>query len=112
MSDQWTRAEALHDIEDNYTKAGHPLSFAPPDKIFNYYGGVISRKEAESIAHSNNIYTLYRENRGKPRKNIYNGIFVHNKRQLVELDLCDVSLELFGAYAFMRFILGFSFERQ
>ena len=99
---QWTHFEALRDIEENYTKIGHPLSFAPPEKIYDFYGGAISRKEAESIAHSNNIYTLYRENRGKPRKNIYNGIFVHNKRQLVELDLCDVTLGIHGLYLYLH----------
>ena len=87
----WTREEALQDVENNYTKPDHPLAFAEPNRIVSYYNGALSRKDAENIVHSNNTYTIFRENRSKPRKNIYNGIFVRSKRQLVELDLCDVS---------------------
>ena len=87
---EWTKEEALEHLDNVYTRTGHELAFASPQRIVQFYNKALSHREARKYVEGQNVYSLHRENRSKPRKNIYNKIFVRSKRELIECDLMSV----------------------
>ena len=87
----WTEKTAQAHLEKNYTNPGSPIAYAPPARIVDFYKGAIRREAAENLAHRHHVYTLFRQNITRPKNKVFNGIFARVKRELVELDLADVS---------------------
>ena len=101
----WTRETALQDLAENYTKAGSPIGFQGPLKIFKYYNGSLKLKDIKDFLSKSNTYTLFRENRKRARQ--YNPYVVYAPRAVLESDLVDMYESLKSFNDDVRYIVTY-----
>lgn len=106
---------SIADLEENYTKPGHPIAFSGINNIFKYYKGKISIKKIKEFLSQNESYTIHKEYH-KGQRNIS---YSHFKRYQFQMDLVDIQglakynddvhylltvIDTFTRYAFVRLL--------
>ena len=73
-------------VADAYVTPGHPVAYSAPKTVASNFG--ISKSRARKILEHLDGYTLHREYKQPP---VYNPYYVHNRRELAQGDLIDIS---------------------
>ena len=116
----WKNVQVMNDmdkIEDeirsSYKEPGHPIAFANPRTVYNYYNKQISLKKIREILNSLESYSLHKEF----HKGVRNISFARFKRYQFQIDLCFIIdlaewnngvkylltvIDCFTRYAFVR----------
>ena len=69
-----------------YSTPGHPVAYSAPSAVARYFG--TSRHQAKKLLEHIPAYTSFREYKS-PR--VFNPYYVHNRRELAQADLIDIS---------------------
>ena len=59
----------LKDLKNNYTRAGHPVSYSGINNIYKYYNGMLSIDSIENFLSANYAYTIHKETKKLKRVN-------------------------------------------
>ena len=74
-------------LEDNYGSSDSILSYMGESKIYDYYKGMLKKKEIREVLSKNDSYSLMKQER-TPR--IFNNTLVYHPRDLMQADLFHI----------------------
>lgn len=81
------KSSVLFDLEKSYGMPGHPIAYADSNKIYKYYGGLLTHNEIKNFLATKDVYTLFKQYKKLKRNPTYS----HFKLHQLQLDLIDVS---------------------
>lgn len=102
---QFTRAnkeEALAHLQKNYLKPGSGLFFSGLNNIYRYFNGALTLKDIKAFLRGTYAYTKMREVHKPFRRN---PVYCHEKRQLMEIDLIQLTPDVARANRNKMYIL-------
>ena len=84
-----TPAAAKAELERFYTTPPHPIAYGSPYAIYLHFKKVLPLKDIVKFVHNKSVYQKHRENRHRAK--IFVPMKAYIKRQLLQMDLIDVS---------------------
>ena len=74
-------------LKENYTKAGHPISYAGQNTLYKFYNGILSLNKIRDFLITNFAHNLHLETKKGPT----NPTFKYFKRFQWQCDICEIS---------------------